>query len=264
MYRSQLFNRLCKTKKPYLTLCCLLTDITCKPALADGISYLTIPSSVSRFDVSMVVLFFVAAVILLQLGAQRSKERNILWTMALLLCFSSIVWGFLHVHWLNYSLVDISNSPTFNNEPVHSIASQFGHNILEGTLVAYFSKLNDNLQLFRFLSVFALTIIVETLVLFFGLSPEVKKQERLNAGIFLSTCTFPVVNVLLPLWCNPAEMPVLYYSGSEAFAIAAECALFLMLFSNSFVGRKMLVRNCSVIAIGNVLSLLVSLCVLRG
>ena len=70
---------------------------------------------------------------------------------------------------------------------------------------------------------YLLTVVVETAVLWVGLSRRHRPWERLVAEVWLTACTYPVVWVVLPpLFAERWA----YLAASEGFAAAAEAGLF--------------------------------------
>jgi hypothetical protein len=66
------------------------------------------------------------------------------------------------------------------------------------------------------------TILIETPVLLFGLSPKLSFRQKLACGAWLTACTYPVVILVLP----PILLPYserLYITVAEIFAPVAEC-----------------------------------------
>lgn len=70
------------------------------------------------------------------------------------------------------------------------------------------------------------TLVIETAVLVLLLSPRHGRLTRLFAGIWLSSCTLPVVWLVIPD-SLPRRMPhAASIVAAETFAPLAECALF--------------------------------------
>jgi hypothetical protein len=101
---------------------------------------------------------------------------------------------------------------------------------------------------------YALTILVEAPILVLGLSRQFSWKERLFAGIWLTTCTYPVVILVLPLAL--ADCPWwLFLLIAETFAPVAECALFWLLYTDrSSLRVRATWRNFAFIALANVAS----------
>jgi hypothetical protein len=98
------------------------------------------------------------------------------------------------------------------------------------------------------------TILIETPVLLFGLSPKLNWRQKLLCGIWLTACTYPVVILVLP----PLLMPystALYLTVAEIFAPAGECLFFWL----AFRGRNLLetrdwIRSFTAIVLANLAS----------
>jgi hypothetical protein len=99
---------------------------------------------------------------------------------------------------------------------------------------------------------YLLTIAVETTVLLVGLSRRHSIRTRLFAGVWLTTCTYPVVWLVLP---PLIEDRVWYLLVAETFAPAAECLLFWVAFVRPLPSdRKNTVRDMTVITVANLCS----------
>ena len=69
------------------------------------------------------------------------------------------------------------------------------------------------------------TILIETFVLFFLLSPKLSFKQKILCGIWLTACTYPIVVLVLP----PLLMEysrTLYLIVAETFAPLGECVFF--------------------------------------
>lgn len=87
----------------------------------------------------------------------------------------------------------------------------------------------QNLPLGRLLAFLPLgylvTILIETPVLLFGLSPKLTVRQRLWCGVWLTACTYPIVVLVLPaVFLDHSR--TLYLAVAETFAPVAECFLF--------------------------------------
>jgi hypothetical protein len=75
------------------------------------------------------------------------------------------------------------------------------------------------------------TILIETPVLLFGLSPRISLKQKLLCGIWLTACTYPIVVLVLPaIFLDYSRN--LYLIVAETFAPVAECFLFWLAFRN--------------------------------
>lgn len=97
---------------------------------------------------------------------------------------------------------------------------------------------------------YLLTILVETAILFVGLSPPHPLQRRLLAGLWLTACTYPIVILVLPLFF---ESRFYYLLVAETFAPIAECLLFWLAFDGNY-GVRTVVRDFAAIVIANLAS----------
>jgi hypothetical protein len=101
---------------------------------------------------------------------------------------------------------------------------------------------------------FLVTILVETAVLLVGLSRRHSVAVRLFAGIWLTSCTFPVVWLVLPpLFADRAT----YLLAAEIFAPVTECLLFWVAFLKGRSFDGLLVRDMIAIVAANLASFLV-------
>jgi hypothetical protein len=73
---------------------------------------------------------------------------------------------------------------------------------------------------------YALTILMETPILLFGLSPRHSIKRRLLCGMWLTACTYPIVVIVLPIAIWQPYDRGLYLIVAETFAPLAECLLF--------------------------------------
>jgi hypothetical protein len=110
-------------------------------------------------------------------------------------------------------------------------------------------------ELWRFLPVgYFFTILIETPILLFGLSPQHSARRRLLAGIWLTACTYPIVVLVLPL-VFADQTRLAYLSVAEVFAPVAECVLFGLAFGlKDEQGKTTAWRDFAVIAIANLAS----------
>ena len=72
---------------------------------------------------------------------------------------------------------------------------------------------------------YLLTILIETPILFFGLSSKISIKQKLLFGFWLTACTYPIVVLVLPAIFFGASRN-LYLLIAETFAPIAECFLF--------------------------------------
>lgn len=79
---------------------------------------------------------------------------------------------------------------------------------------------------------YLVTILIETPVLIFGLSPKLSLRQKLLCGIWLTACTYPIVVLVLPtLMLEYLDTSrALYLVVAETFAPAGECLFFWLAF----------------------------------
>jgi len=82
------------------------------------------------------------------------------------------------------------------------------------------------------------TILIETPVLLFGLSPKLSFKQNLLCGVWLTACTYPIVVLVLPAVFLDYSRN-LYLIVAETFAPVAECFFFWL----AFRGKKLLESN---------------------
>lgn len=100
----------------------------------------------------------------------------------------------------------------------------------------------------RFALAVAITLAVETAILFALLSRRHPTRDRLAAGLWLSTCTLPVVWFVFPL---VIEDRTTYLVVAETFAALAECGLFRAGFAR---GRSTPWRDYAAVVTANIAS----------
>ena len=94
-------------------------------------------------------------------------------------------------------------------------------------------------RLWLFLPVgYLTTILIETPVLVFGLSPKLSLRQKLLCGIWLTACTYPIVVLVLPAIFLDSSRN-LYLIVAETFAPLGECFFFRL----AFRGRGLLETN---------------------
>ena len=110
-------------------------------------------------------------------------------------------------------------------------------------------------DLWRFLPLgYLFTVALETPVLWLLLSPRHGSRRRLFAGLWLTACTYPVVVLVLPPLFDGSTRAA-YLLVAEAFAPAAECALFYLAFGGRGGGGATR-RDFAAIIAANLLSFL--------
>ena len=110
-------------------------------------------------------------------------------------------------------------------------------------------------DLWLFLPVgYLLTILIETPILFLGLSPRLSARQKLLCGIWLTACTYPVVVLVLPALFF-GEPRWQYLAVAETFAPLAECVTFWLAFrSKRLLANADWTRSFTAIVIANLAS----------
>ncbi len=92
------------------------------------------------------------------------------------------------------------------------------------------APINESLRLWLFLPIgYLTTILIETPILVFGLSPKLTLKQRILCGIWLTACTYPIVVLVLPTLLGSISW-TLYIVVAEIFAPLGECILFWLAF----------------------------------
>ena len=90
-------------------------------------------------------------------------------------------------------------------------------------------------ELWKFLPLgYLVTILIETPILFFGLSRKLTVRQKLACGVWLTACTYPIVVIVLPA-IFLGQSRALYLIVAEIFAPLAECILIWLVFKNKQV-----------------------------
>ena len=98
------------------------------------------------------------------------------------------------------------------------------------------------------------TVLIETPVLLAGLSGRHPPGRRIFAGLWLTACTYPVVNLVMPLLFADSGRGV-FLAAAETFAPAAECVLFWAAFGERREwGRASMWRDFAAITVANLAS----------
>ena len=101
---------------------------------------------------------------------------------------------------------------------------------------------------------YLITILIETPILLFGLSPKLSIKQKLLCGIWLTACTYPIVVLVLPTVFYGSER-WLYLLVAEIFAPVAECLILWIAFrGKSLLDSKDWIRCWTTIVIANLLS----------
>jgi hypothetical protein len=102
---------------------------------------------------------------------------------------------------------------------------------------------------------YGLTVVVETVVLIIGLSKRNSLAIRVFAGAWLTACSYPAVNVIIPIWFKSTDLYLVEVATSETFAAVAECALFWAAFSRyGEPERRSMRQDLTTITLANIAS----------
>lgn len=98
------------------------------------------------------------------------------------------------------------------------------------------------------------TILIETPVLYFGLSPKMSPKQKLLCGVWLTACTYPIVILVLPpLLLDYSK--ALYLIVAETFAPAGECFFFWLAFrGGNLLETRDWIRSFIAIVLANLAS----------
>lgn len=94
---------------------------------------------------------------------------------------------------------------------------------------------------------YVFTILIETPILCVGLSSEHTMWRRVQAGCWLTACTYPIVVLVLPVAVRDYGI---YLAFAETFAPLAECVLFWV----AFAPLKQPMRDMPAIVLANLAS----------
>ena len=101
---------------------------------------------------------------------------------------------------------------------------------------------------------FALTVLIESPILWFGLSARHPPFQRLLAGLWLTACTYPFVVLIFPSLISPTTDRFTYLLVAESFAPLAECVIFWGAFCDNRSYCPALVRDFAAITLANLAS----------
>jgi hypothetical protein len=103
----------------------------------------------------------------------------------------------------------------------------FDEPVVENLIAA---STNETWRLWLFLPIgYLTTILIETPILLFGLSPKISLKQRILCGIWLTACTYPIVVLVLPTLLGSFSW-TLYLIVAEIFAPLGECIIFWLAF----------------------------------
>lgn len=98
------------------------------------------------------------------------------------------------------------------------------------------------------------TILIETPILLFGLSPKLSFKQKFLCGIWLTACTYPVVVLVLPAAIQDFSRNA-YLAVAETFAPVGECLLFWLAFrGKNLLETKDWIRSFIAIVAANLVS----------
>ena len=98
------------------------------------------------------------------------------------------------------------------------------------------------------------TILIETPVLLFGLSPKLSFRQKLLCGVWLTACTYPIVILVLPALLLDYSK-TLYLIVAETFAPVGECFFFWLAFrGKNLFGTGDWIRSFTAIILANLAS----------
>lgn len=106
---------------------------------------------------------------------------------------------------------------------------------------------------FELARAYLITVLVEGVVLWFGLAAAHSRARRCGAALWLSACTLPVVHFVFP----GVGPPIVWVPLAEVFAPVAECALFFTVVAPQ--ARQSRLRDGVTIVVANLASFLVGL-----
>lgn len=214
-----------------------------------------IPDQWTIAEVSIAVLAFAFVILCLLLRIKKNDFRLkgiVLIGGVIGLCVS--VWCVLRWRWISLTPAQIMAGKTAQTFPVHSLILNGPKNIEFSAVLLSFSALNDSFHVLQFIAALLFTVVLESLVLFLCLTPDIQPRQRLIAGLSLSLITFPFVNILFPMLLSPFENKIVFYVIAEMFACLTECLLFWFFFNRSKTKDKQFFSNIIAIVFANFFS----------
>ena len=103
------------------------------------------------------------------------------------------------------------------------------------------------------LACWLLTVAIETAILIIGLSPRHPTSMKLFAGLWLTSCTFPIVWLVLPPRFSDRMCYLLF---AESFAPVVECLPFWLAFLKGQPVDRLGLRDLLAIVAANLASFL--------
>lgn len=173
------------------------------------------------------------------------------------------IWFLLRSEWNQFSTFEVLSGPTATSVFMQAFKNTPGFTLETAAIFLFFSALNDSLHITHFLFGYIFTFLIELIILFFGLSGNYKLKEKIILALSLNAFTFPVVNVVLPLWIDAVKLRMHYFVVSEVLACVLECILFVAIFAHLNCGKTEMIRNCSIVVAANVVSFVLGLILLK-
>jgi hypothetical protein len=222
-------------------------------AFADGISYVMAPHYAIG-SLSLLVTLFVLSVIIYSIGKFRvellptvvRKYVPLSLFLAFLVCVFSLDWG-------SFTPKEVLSSTTANSPIFKFVLPCTYSSLMTGAVALWITAFVDGLSMIHFIMGLASTLLIETLILYFGLGKAHDVGSKILIACLLSLTTYPIVNLLIPVLLNPKTVPA-YYWVAETFAVVSECLLFVLVFSKKHSSIVHLTISCSIILLANVAS----------
>ncbi len=223
-------------------------------AFADGISYVAVPHYATG-SLYLLVTLFVLSVITFSVSIFRAERvPNVFRKYVPLALFLVFLVCASLLDKKRFAPMQVADSATADL-PIFKFVLPFFYKSLPTAAVAlWITALVDSLNMIHFFLGLCSTLLIETLILYFGLGKEYDGRSKVLIGCLLSLATFPIVNLLIPIWLNPETMLFAYCWISETFAFLAECLLFVFIFSKKRSTKSQLAVNCAIIFLANVAS----------
>jgi len=115
--------------------------------------------------------------------------------------------------------------------------------------------MNSPTDWLQLLMSYGLTVVIESPILMVALSWAHPWRHRLFAGVWLTSCSYPVIALVLPYFISTAESWPTYVVAAEVFAPVFECFLFWLVFDRPRTcARAMLGRDFGAIIVANLTS----------
>ena len=102
------------------------------------------------------------------------------------------------------------------------------------------------------------TVLIETPILFFGLSSHYSPSRKILISLWLTACTYPIVILVLPILIYEPYGRTAYLVVAETFAPIAECFLFLFINTQNEKAKRSRFRDMLTILLANITSFLLA------